>query len=484
MSLFPESAHKIAHAKMGGELTPVVFPLAKRGVTDVTNIFTTAQSDFNQGIWGYNNATLLTDCVARFNGVTNQQLGRDDLVLIAGRKYLVALQAKALTATNTDSVQLYPAVVTAIYSGPQLLYSAEQPASSLKGTSIALSPEMQTYFATFYACQGASAAIPLISDYAGIGVPFDIEFGFFGVYDITGLSGVIHDTLSDKYFNLGSNVHFIGDSLSDHLWQCRDILGIANVRAQGQRVIRGTVSNSSAVITNVSAADIAGLATGMTIWGTGSGALLSEILSIGATTVTMVDAMNATAGTDIGANGIFQAKFTAAGKTTTEILAQMNASFSTDPALKNYNTILWLGHNDMPLAFPGTPYATLLATAKANIAAITSQLSGDFRILSVLYRTEIVGPTANRTAGGSPNSYGSAAWIDDLNDWLAGTYGSKFVDVRDALLANNNGSATDIINIQNRMTPASLRSDVIHINDRGAAVVAAEVKKSVGTSWS
>jgi hypothetical protein len=53
----------------------------------------------------------------------------------------------------------------------------------------------------------------------------------------------------------------------------------------------------------------------------------------------------------------------------------------------------------------------------------------------------------------------------------AAVYGARFIDVQQALMDANDGSAGDLADIANGITPRSLRNDVYHPNYAGRVVV-------------
>ena len=70
------------------------------------------------------------------------------------------------------------------------------------------------------------------------------------------------------------------------------------------------------------------------------------------------------------------------------------------------------------------------------------------------------------------------------NAALSATYGPRYVDLLGALQAANDGSANDLSDIAAGWVPRSLRSDPVHLNDAGYAVVAAQFKaKTLAMGW-
>ncbi len=76
------------------------------------------------------------------------------------------------------------------------------------------------------------------------------------------------------------------------------------------------------------------------------------------------------------------------------------------------------------------------------------------------------------------------AAIQSLNGVLAATYGSRFVDLYDVLQDADDGSAEDLADIAAGFVPRSLRSDAIHLNDEGYAIVAETlVEATLALGW-
>ncbi|MFC7703158.1 hypothetical protein ACFQXB_02975 [Plastorhodobacter daqingensis] len=118
-------------------------------------------------------------------------------------------------------------------------------------------------------------------------------------------------------------------------------------------------------------------------------------------------------------------------------------------SLRDHDAWIWAGRNNF-----SDP-----ARVKADIAAMVAHLGhGRFLVGAVL-------PSANDTASG-------VAMIQALNADLAAAYGVRFVNLVGALQAAGDGTAGDASDIAAGRIPRSLRSDAIHLNDAGYAVVA------------
>lgn len=121
--------------------------------------------------------------------------------------------------------------------------------------------------------------------------------------------------------------------------------------------------------------------------------------------------------------------------------------------LRNRIAWLWLGRNGAQSGY----------TVEGDIAAAVASL-GHSRYL--------VGSVLTASGDSAP----SRATILARNATLAATLGDRFVDVFTALAEANDGSPTDLADVADSITPSSLRSDAVHLNDAGYAVVAAAFK--------
>lgn len=142
------------------------------------------------------------------------------------------------------------------------------------------------------------------------------------------------------------------------------------------------------------------------------------------------------------------------GETSTQIATRMVAA---TPFTKSLPTIIWAGRNNYSDA----------TTVKADIASMVAALGhANYLVLSVLN-----GEDADEYIGGA-----DYATITQLNADLAATYGAHFVDVRSHLVSlYDPNDAQDVIDHNHDIPPASLRSDTLHMNNAGYAVVAALV---------
>jgi lysophospholipase L1-like esterase len=95
----------------------------------------------------------------------------------------------------------------------------------------------------------------------------------------------------------------------------------------------------------------------------------------------------------------------------------------------------------------------------ADIAAMVNRVGHDrYLVGSILYSDRDKDDTI--------------AWIKGVNAKLAATYGDRFVDVRTTLVDAAGASPDDRANAAKGITPKSLRSDYLHLNDRGYAIAA------------
>ena len=139
----------------------------------------------------------------------------------------------------------------------------------------------------------------------------------------------------------------------------------------------------------------------------------------------------------------------AGGQTSTQIKDR----FVADTTNKDqWTNIFWMGTND---TYPADWPTTILD----NIATCVSGLKGAKRYL-------VLGLT--RGEGWST----TASALDAMDVSMASIYGNKFVDVRAYLQSKNDGSGNDLADIADGLVPRSLRSDTIHLNDKGYQHVA------------
>lgn len=117
--------------------------------------------------------------------------------------------------------------------------------------------------------------------------------------------------------------------------------------------------------------------------------------------------------------------------------------------LRGHTAWLWLGRNG----------AQAGRSVPLDIAAAVASLG---------HRRYLVGGILPSSA----DSSGALAQLVALNGQLAGTYGDRFVNLPAILFAAANGSPEDAGDVAAGFVPRSLRSDHLHLNDAGYAIVA------------
>lgn len=144
------------------------------------------------------------------------------------------------------------------------------------------------------------------------------------------------------------------------------------------------------------------------------------------------------------------------GETSTDTAGRQTA----DQSYRDYLTIIWTGTNG-----PALPqFAT-------DITSMVAHLTGRQRFL-------LMPPMIPATS--TPNDPNKLA----MRAWLASNYPNNYIDVCAMLAANGNGSAADNADIANGFTPQSLRSDSVHLNVTGQALVATQVQGIIqAKSW-
>ena len=146
------------------------------------------------------------------------------------------------------------------------------------------------------------------------------------------------------------------------------------------------------------------------------------------------------------------------GNTSTQIKTRFLAA----PNQWSKLTIIWAGRNNY------SDGATVLADVAAMVAAIGHD---GYLVMSVL----------NGSYGGYeiPGGVGYNQIIA-INNSLAATYGSNYLDIRKILVDSYNPALPqDVIDHNNDTPPTSLRSDAIHLNTAGYAAVAAAIRANI-----
>ncbi|WP_377292337.1 SGNH/GDSL hydrolase family protein [Rhizobium sp. SG2393] len=145
------------------------------------------------------------------------------------------------------------------------------------------------------------------------------------------------------------------------------------------------------------------------------------------------------------------------GQTSTQI----GKRAETDNIMNGAVNVIWAGRNNYREQ----------DTVLSDIAKIVNHIGHDrYLVLSVLngdYETEAKGLVDYQR-------------IVSLNTALQQLYGDRFLDIRDILLkAGDTGSADDRADLERDIVPRSLRSDTIHLNDDGDALVGQSVANAI-----
>jgi lysophospholipase L1-like esterase len=139
------------------------------------------------------------------------------------------------------------------------------------------------------------------------------------------------------------------------------------------------------------------------------------------------------------------------GDTSTQIATR----FLADPSAFNDFTVIWAGRNNY----------TDPSTVESDIALIVSSLiTSDYLILGII----------NGNYGGYESVGGTGySLITGINSNLATTYGSRFIDIREALVYSYDPlSSLDVSDFARDIVPSSLRNDNVHLNTAGYGIVA------------
>lgn len=148
-----------------------------------------------------------------------------------------------------------------------------------------------------------------------------------------------------------------------------------------------------------------------------------------------------------------------------ETSQQIRTRMLNEPTLYPSVAVIWSGRNNF----------TQTTQIKTDIAAMVAALPATTKyvILSVLN-----GSTPSEYSGGSDYAF----IVTALNGDLAYIYGSHYLDVRAALVAAYDPmNSQDVIDHGRDVPPSSLRSDFIHLNTAGYAVIASQVNTWIST---
>lgn len=136
------------------------------------------------------------------------------------------------------------------------------------------------------------------------------------------------------------------------------------------------------------------------------------------------------------------------GETSTQIKDRMIA----DTGNYDKTVIIWAGRNN----------AGDTTTVKSDIAAMVSALGHQrYLVMGIL----------NGDYSSEWNTGVTYPKIIGLNNSLSKIYGKRYVPIREILISMHDGSAQDLIDVGRDIVPASLRSDNIHLNDKGYQIV-------------
>jgi lysophospholipase L1-like esterase len=133
-----------------------------------------------------------------------------------------------------------------------------------------------------------------------------------------------------------------------------------------------------------------------------------------------------------------------------ETSQQIKLRFDADVAKHSWPTIIWAGGNNI-----WQP-----SQVKADIAGMRASLEHNRFLIVGIFRHMFHSQTELNN-------------IAQINNDLAATYGSRYVDVQSYLISKYDpNNPQDVIDKQNNTTPSSFRADHIHLNSRGNELVA------------
>ncbi|HWD87937.1 MAG TPA: SGNH/GDSL hydrolase family protein [Mucilaginibacter sp.] len=144
------------------------------------------------------------------------------------------------------------------------------------------------------------------------------------------------------------------------------------------------------------------------------------------------------------------------GQTSTQIRDRMLADPTHQQAM-----IIWAGRNNYGYA----------EQVKADIDAMVKKMGNKHYLILGITN----GDEWNEWKGNP--GYQS---IISLNSDLATIYGDHFIDIRSYLVSNfDKTSQADSANLVNDVVPVSLRSDFLHLNDKGYQLVAQKIYEKI-----
>jgi hypothetical protein len=142
---------------------------------------------------------------------------------------------------------------------------------------------------------------------------------------------------------------------------------------------------------------------------------------------------------------------------------QIAARELADTEHESWINVFWYGHNNQ----------TQSAQIEADLAASVSRLARGNTHFIVM---SVVNQATPQESRGAPDYQVIMA----MNQVLAATYPSNFLDIRSVLVNSYNpADGQDQADFANDVPPQSLRFDHIHLNNDGSIVVATEIKKFI-----
>jgi hypothetical protein len=160
----------------------------------------------------------------------------------------------------------------------------------------------------------------------------------------------------------------------------------------------------------------------------------------------------------------------------------------TSPNYTGDTVIFWTGRNSLGLQeVTGMSSAQQLAAYQANMTAAVAWITAHgkfkhFLILSETNRSDEYNGSTTTASGAALNGSQSYALIVSINAWLQATWPANYVEVREAVVAGyNSGSPSDVTAFGLDTMPPSLMEtgSVLHLNNSGYAIVAAQVAAAI-----
>ena len=418
-------------------------------VTSVTNLVPTA-TDLTSRSFADTGALTVGNGFFLSNAAGISQIRESGMTLTAGKEYLAVFKARSVTQKAPTADGLYPDINMTLHDGTGFISGLDYQISFVFGENKALKPAFQYLLARFILPVNTSNGILYLRDAGNANMPYEGICDFFGLYDITGLSGVIVDSVYELALPL-STINLIGDSLTNQIKsRIKDSLGAARLNHNGQFNVQGSQTNGSTTI----AIPTTNISTGFDISGTGL-PTIQQLTVVDATSVTVPSGATRTL-----ASNTYRVGFHGGGIKSGPIYSAWNSYLTNiSPSDKSNTTVIWVGHND-------AADAGAVATIKANILNIVSTLTGEYVVCTLLIGT-------NYTSG-------QISVVREVNKWILSYFVDRAVDVMIPLALGANGSIADRENLAKGFVPASLISDTIHINILGSDLVCDYIAKKLG----